>query len=335
MNNIFKLTRGENNNMLDLSIIIVNYNVKDLLKACLTSVYHQAKGFSFEVFVVDNASSDGSADMVAEEFPNVKLIRNEDNLGFSKANNVGIKQSKGNNVLLLNPDTIVLNNALQKMIYFLENHPEVGIVGPELLNPDGSVQFSSKNYFPFMFDGLLISHIVRKFFKTREFAHSHITEQTCWVIGSCLMVKRKILEIVGLLNEHITFFFEDADLCLRVTKAGFKVFFIKEANIIHYGGASWKQLDNPFLIGRQSLYQFFRIHKGQLYANCFKALTILDKIIVSFIYMVIPKKLREKKLGNDYEHKIKYFLRIGSFSLPNSPNCKEVNIDNCKRDSSH
>jgi len=331
MNNIFASSHKANNNILDLSIVIVSYNVKALLKSCLTSVYNQAKGFSFEVFVVDNASSDGSADMVADEFIKVILIRNKDNLGFSKANNIGIKQSKGNNVLLLNPDTIILNNALQKMIYFLDNHPEVGIVGPELLNPDGSVQFSSKNYFPFMFDGLLISYILRKYFKTREYAHSHITEQTCWVIGSCLMVKRITIEEVGLLNEYITFFFEDADLCLRVTKAGWKVYFFKEAKIIHYGGASWKQLDNPFMIGRQSLYQFLRIHKGQLYANCFKALTLLEKIIVSFIYMVIPRRLREKKLGNDYEHKIKYFLRIGSFNLPNY---KEVRMSNCERETS-
>jgi len=227
---------------------------------------------------------------------------------------------------LLNPDTIILNNALQKMILFLDNHPEAGVVGPELLSPNGAIQNSSKDYFPSIFNVLLLSYIFRRVFRTYEYSHRNITGHVCWVIGSCLMVKRITIEQVGLLNERLTFFFEDADLCLRVNRAGWKVYFLKEAKIIHYRGASWEQLDFPSLLGWQTLYQFFRIHHGNFYANCFRFILLIEKCFVSSLCMVIPRRFKEKRLGNNYAAPIRYFTRIGSLKLPNSDRSTEVRV---------
>jgi len=126
--------------MHNLSIIIVNWNTKDLLRNCLFSIYKERKSISLEIFVVDNASSDGSSEMVKREFPLVKLIRNKKNVGFARANNQAIKESKGKYILLLNTDTVILNGALDKMVKFMDTHSDVGVCGPKLLNEDGSLQ---------------------------------------------------------------------------------------------------------------------------------------------------------------------------------------------------
>ncbi|MFH0886738.1 MAG: glycosyltransferase family 2 protein [bacterium] len=243
--------------MIDLSISIVSWNCKDLLRKCLKSIYENTSKISYEVFVVDNASADGSADMVAAEFPKVTLFRRTGNDGFTVTNNQAIRASKGRYIILLNPDTIVKPGALDTMVKFMDEHPDAGALGPKLLNPDGTLQrscLSFPNMWVFILRNLFIealmpwNPITRKYLMT-DFDHDHIAEVD-QPMGAALMVRREPFGKVGLLDEKIHIFFDDVDWCYRIKKAGFKIYFTPEAHIIHYGGASVKKW-TPFKLSKE------------------------------------------------------------------------------------
>jgi len=202
--------------MLDLSIIIVNFNKSKLLKDCLDSIYKNSKSIKFEIFVVDNGSKDNSVSMIKENFPQIKLIENSSNLGFAKANNQAIKLSQGKYILLLNNDTKILNNALKQMVEFMTAHPNTGGLGPKLLNPDLTSQR----------EGSLLS---------KRFWNSKTPIETNFLTGAALMIRRGVFEKVGLLDENFFFYNEDIDICRRIKKAGWKLYFLPSAQIIHIG----------------------------------------------------------------------------------------------------
>ena len=185
---------------IDLSIVIVNWNVRELLRRCLSSVY-RATGASLkvEVIVVDNASSDGSAAMVSEDFSQVRLIANEKNLGFTRGNNQAIAQSRGRYVLLLNPDTEVVDDALGTMVQYMDAHPQVGALGPQLLNPDGSVQ-SSRRRFPTMATAFLESTVLQQWFPDNRILRRYYirdrgddeVQEVDWVVAALKMLVRRV-----------------------------------------------------------------------------------------------------------------------------------------------
>lgn len=234
---------------MDLSIIIVNWKVKDLLEKCLESIFEQTKNISFEVFVVDNNSGDGSVEMAREKFPQIDLTASAENLGFAKGNNLAIKKARGRYVLLLNPDTEILDNTLEKMVKFMDTHPDCGIAGCKLLNPDLSLQ-PSVRAFPDLasqiFILLKIHHLLphsKAMYKylVQDFDYEKIQEVD-QVMGAFMMIRREVIEKIGLLDENFWIWFEEVDFCKRIKNAGWKILYTPEASVIHHYGQSFKQV---------------------------------------------------------------------------------------------
>ena len=229
-----------------LSVVFLNYNTRDLTRQALSSVLAAAEGLEVEIFVVDNASADGSADMVAEEFPQVKLICNEANVGFAAGNNVALRQVAGEYALLINTDTIVRRDALRTMVEFLDAHPEAGACGCKILDPDGTLQLDSRRGFPTPLAAFCkMSGLSRLFPKHPLIAHYHMTyldpEQTAEVevlSGSCMMVRKAAMDQVGLLDEDYFMYGEDIDWCYRFHQAGWKIYYVPTTEIIHFRGES-------------------------------------------------------------------------------------------------
>ena len=229
-----------------LSVVFLNYNTRDLTRQALNSVLAAAEGLEVEIFVVDNASVDGSADMVAEEFPQVKLICNAANVGFAAGNNVALRQVVGEYALLINTDTIVRRDALRTMVEFLDEHPEAGACGCKILDPDGTLQLDSRRGFPTPLAAFCkMSGLSRFFPKHPLIAHYHMTyldpEQTAEVevlSGSCMMVRKAAMDEVGLLDEDYFMYGEDIDWCYRFHQAGWKIYYVPTTSIIHFRGES-------------------------------------------------------------------------------------------------
>jgi GT2 family glycosyltransferase len=245
-----------------LSIIVVSFNTQKLLSGCLKSVFRSTKGLDFEVIVVDNHSQDGSAEMVKKEFPGVKLIANSQNTGFSRANNQGLRQAKGSFLLLLNSDTIVHKDALVKMVAFLKSKKEAGVVGPRLLNQDGSYQ-PSAGRFPTL--GVSAIMLFKEHFRADDRVRGSFakTRPVDWVMGAALMVKKEALNQAGLLDEAIFMYLEEVELCYRIKSKGWKIFFYPQAKITHLGqGSSLSGRQGPILNIYKGLTYFYQKHRS-------------------------------------------------------------------------
>ncbi len=274
-------------NEVDLTVVMVSYNTKELLKRSLKSIYENVKKISFEIIVVDNGSSDNSVKVIRREFPQVKLIENRENLGFARANNQAInKQSRARYFLLINPDTSFRANSAYEMIKFMDDHPQVGILGCKILNTDGTIQPSNSG-FPNLFTEFLrvfqlkrlipgvrlrkkigekwsgmLGSTLREYF--RVYWDSERIREVDWVTGACLLVRRKAMEDVGLLDEDFFMYYEDADWCYRMREKGWKTFYFPSFEVVHYVGKSDSRF-NPrtFIERHKSMYHYFRKHKGK------------------------------------------------------------------------
>jgi GT2 family glycosyltransferase len=274
---------------MDLSIIIVNWNTCDLLKQCLQSIYANLNGFQTEIWVIDNASSDRSVEIVRSTFPGVNLISNKENLGFAKANNLGSEQAKGRYILFLNPDTILPSGSLSNLMNFAEAHPDYGLIGPRILNPDGSLQRSCWPGFPGI--GMTISDAfflwkLKKFPKFFTFEYSlrelGISRQVAHLLGACILIRRTAWEKIGAFDEMYYMYYEETDLCFRATNQGWKVVYYPDTEIIHYGQMSSRQIPEKSLQNYyHSLYYFCKKDRG--YGSI--KLTLL-KIIMYFAIMM-------------------------------------------------
>ncbi len=269
---------------MDLSVIVVNWNVMDLLRDCLKSVYAQSQGLSMEVFVVDNNSSDGSAHMVKEEFPSVRLIENDRNLGFATANNQAIRQSAGRHILLLNPDTLVLDDALAEMVGFMESHSDAGVAGATVLNPDGTVQLACGRHFPTVFSELCVLTTLSWRFPRNRVLGRHLmsnwshrdTRQVEVVSGACMMVRRQAIDEVGMMDERMFLYAEEPDWCYRMIARGWKVYLDAGAAIIHYASRSTdKSSANVRLEGFKSMHLFFVKHYGQVSGLAYRVIVFV------------------------------------------------------------
>ncbi len=260
-------------NILDVSIIIVNWNTRDILRDCLRSVYNQTHNIKFEVIVVDNASADGSAEMVKSEFPQVILIKNQENRGFAAANNQGMKIAKGRYILLLNSDTVVLDGAIQKTVAFADQHSETAVVGCKVLNPDKTLQ-PTCFMFPSILNLFLSSTYLYKLFpKSRFFGRERMTwwdrndvREVAVVTGCFMLVRREAIEKIGLMDESYFMYAEETDWCYRFLKNGWKTLFFPNANIIHLGGQSSKQVQIKSIIQlRLGILQFICKNRNTVY----------------------------------------------------------------------
>jgi N-acetylglucosaminyl-diphospho-decaprenol L-rhamnosyltransferase len=233
----------------DLSIIIVNWNVRDLLRRCLESIAASGELWSLEVIVVDNASGDGSVEMVRREFPWVHLIASSVNLGFTGGNNLGLADSRGRYLLLLNPDAELVGDSLSQMLAYMEAHPDVGALGPKLLYPDGRVQ-SSRRRFPTLQTMFLESTILQQWRPRNETLQRYyvldrpddVTQEVDWLVGACLLIRRRALEEVGPLDERFFMYFEELDWCRRCREHGWQVVYLPTAEVIHHEGGSSGQV---------------------------------------------------------------------------------------------
>jgi GT2 family glycosyltransferase len=243
---------------LDLSIIIVNWNTRDLLTRCLQSVYDTMSNLDFEVIVVDNASNDGSQAMVRQRFPQVRLIENDQNVGFASANNQALTVSQGHYSLLLNSDTVVLPHALEKMAQFADAHSEAGIIGCRLLNSDGSLQKSWASFPTFW------SEVLGRNFRVRRRVEGEpLAYEVDWVGGACLLVQPAAINEVGLLDESFFMYSEETDWCFRMRRQGWKVYYLPGVEVIHLGGGSASRANATQLVRLyDSKIRFFRKHYG-------------------------------------------------------------------------
>lgn len=234
---------------MDLSIIIVNYNVKEFLQNLLHSIDKAAKEIRHEVIIVDNASDDGSVEFLQKNFPSIKLIANKTNAGFGKANNQGMEIAGGKYILLLNPDTLLSEDTLKEMLNFLEATPGAGMAGCKILNPDGTLQLACRRSFPGPWTSFCkVTGLSTLFPKSKLFARYNLTfldeNQTYEVdaiSGSFMMLKKEVYEKIGGFDEDFFMYGEDLDLCYRIQKAGYKVYYLHSTQIIHYKGESTRR----------------------------------------------------------------------------------------------
>lgn len=276
--------------ILDLSVVVVSWNTRELLARCLASVYetldgsidgmpHSATPTSFEVVVVDNGSTDGSVEMVREHFPGAKLVASSDNLGFARANNLALRDYRGRYALLLNPDTEARPGALQTLVSYLDEHPEVGAVGPRLLNPDGSLQQSCHPA-----PGL--ARELWRLFHGDAIHRYGMYAMDTWSVeaprpvdviqGACLMLRREALDQVGLLDEEFYIYSEEVDLCQRIRQGGWKIAWVPAAEVVHFGGQSTRQVaEAMFLQLYRSKILYFRKHRGRAAAWIYKLILLL------------------------------------------------------------
>lgn len=255
-----------------ISVIIVSYNTKELLKQCLGALYNEDPHHNLEVFVVDNNSSDGSADMVAALFPGVFLLRNKENKGFAAANNQAWRQAKGDFVLLLNPDAFVTAGAISNALHFMEATPDCGICGGRLVKPDGTLDPSARK-FPNTFTKLMnLTGLHARFpssrlFSGHEFGHTGHDRimQVDWIPGTFTLYRRTMLEQTDLFDERFFIYYEETDLCRTAMKNGWKVYFLPSAKVIHVGGASSKKRKDELFDQHGSQVLKFRMRSEWLY----------------------------------------------------------------------
>lgn len=293
--------RSSTEQLPDLSIVIVSWNVRDLIQKCLLSIYppgnpapvgqprrpllpFDTDSFCLEIIVVDNASTDSSVEMVRQAFPQTTLIVNADNKGFTGGSNQGIAASRGRYVLLLNPDTKVLDDALTRMVAYMDAHPDVGALGPMLLNPDSSVQ-SSRRRFPTSATAFLESTTLQSWFPRHRVLRDYYAldksddaiVRVDWVQGACLLARREALDQVGLLDDGYFMYSEELDWCRRAKAAGWEVVYFPEAKVIHHGGQSSEQVKAFQIIQfNRSKIRYFRKYHGLPIAALLQAFLLIN-----------------------------------------------------------
>jgi hypothetical protein len=249
---------------MDLSIVIVNYYLERYLPACLESIYRSINQLAYEIFLVDNGSQEGAIAKICKGYSDLRVLTNKENVGFARANNQAMKECRGDFILLLNPDTIVTPNAIDIMVDFLRDHIDAGAIGPKLLNPDGSLQYSCR-----AFPGLWTLLFNRYSLLTQLFPHNPFSRhyllsdwdhnslrEVDWISGACLMTRQEVVKEVGLLDEGYFIFNEDVDWCRRMKDQGWKIYYLPEAKIIHYINSSKSKDSYRLIIER---------HKGMLH----------------------------------------------------------------------
>ncbi|HYC79442.1 MAG TPA: glycosyltransferase family 2 protein [Candidatus Binatia bacterium] len=273
---------------MDLSVIILNYNTKGLLRDCLKSVLASTGSYKTEVIVADNGSADGSIEMVRSEFPQVKLLENGRNLGFAKGNNEAIKMASGRHVMLLNSDTVVKPDAFEKMISKADSDPMIGALGPKILLANGQLDPSSRRNFPNPANSFF------RLFGLKRFSNYNIAGpvdqemEVESIMGACMLVPRTVIEKVGMLDEEFFFYGEDLDWCYRIKEAGYKVVYYPAAQILHLKSASSRQI--PFKIVKvayTAMKIFYRKHYAPKYPVVFNWLVYAGINLRMYLVMFI------------------------------------------------
>jgi len=275
-------------NSVDLSIIIVNWKSSEYTHQCLKSIYANSSSLRIETIVVDNASFDGCGEMIAKEFPQATFIQSEINLGFAGANNLAFKRSQGRAILFLNPDTEVQGEALQTLMSNLDSIGDAGMVGARLLNSDFSLQTTCVVALPSILNTTLNSEFLRRKFPRWTiwgmrplFADGNTPVPVEAISGACMLGRREAIAAVDGFTSDYFMYSEDMDLCLKIRKAGWKIYYVPEAKIVHHAARSSAERDeNDFstLMTRESLMRFMELHRGRGHASVYRLTTAVVAI---------------------------------------------------------
>ena len=258
---------------MTISVVIVSYNTRDLLRECLQSLARECQGIESEVFVVDNISRDNSADMVAAEFPDVRLIRSETNLGFAAANNRAFPLANGRYIVLLNSDAFLHEGALRKSIAYMDAHDSVGLAGARLVGRDGSWQPSARLFPSLLNDFLTLSGLADKYsdspffgrFDRKWRANDPTPDDVDWVPGAFSLIRKSVLDRVGSFDEDFFLYYEEVDLCRRIKYAGYAVHYLPDVVVIHLGGESSKTVETLTMSKSGSQLALWRMRSAFLY----------------------------------------------------------------------
>lgn len=289
---------------IDLSIIIVNWNTKELLDDCLSSIFKLTKDIDFEVIVVDNGSQDRSQAMVKTKFPQVKLIPNKQNLGFTKANNQGIKIAKGEYVLLLNSDTYLIENSLAKLVKKAKSLKNLGALGPLLLNQNQKIQ-QSVGFFPHLLQvfwwmsfiddlpgGAILKpyHVDHDSFYSQKSSAYQEDQEIDWVTAAAILVPIDVIQKVGVFDEKIFMYGEEVEWCYRIKNAGFSVYFTPVTKIIHIGRGSQKVPAKSFIGEYQGVLYFYQKHKSKISLQIARFLLKMGALLRIAVFRILGRK---------------------------------------------
>lgn len=283
---------------MELSVLIVSYNTRDLLRNCLRSICQTLTDITYEIIVVDNASSDNSAEMIEAEFKQVSLIKNPQNVGFARANNQAIKNASGRYLLLLNSDTLLKEKAIGKLISFMDEHPKAAAVGPKILNPDGTLQ--SKGFsFPSVLFTIIASINIPKYLSDEKLFRwlpkyywgEDDVRQVDWISGCCMLLRRESVEKIAGLSEDFFMYYEDEEWCYRARRKGYEIWYFPNAEIIHYGGSS--PLLNGSEIGLRSVEIYFIKTIGRTRGSAIALIYILSFTIKLIRLLLKPRGINE------------------------------------------
>lgn len=290
---------------IDLSIIIVNFNTKEYIKNCLNPIFEGLNSVNVEIIVVDNNSADGSVEMLKNDFPMVKLIANDKNVGFGQANNQGVRISKGRYILLLNSDTKILPKSIDILYNFMETHSEVGIAAPKLLNDDLSLQRSCRD-FPGLWRDInkalgffkyLPNHSLFGRIHIKGWDHDKI-QQVDQPQGACLIVRRDVLEGEDIFDKQFYMYYEEVDLCYRAKKKNWRIYFIPEAKVIHYSGKSFsKNMPRMIFHIYKSKFLFYKKHFNIIKQSLLYLLILFEMVYRITVYGfigIVKAQLREE-----------------------------------------
>jgi GT2 family glycosyltransferase len=286
---------------IDLSVIVVSYNTRELLRDCLTSVGPGCEGLSAEVFVVDNASSDGSADMVRKEFPQVRLVVNDSNLGFAAANNLGLERAKGRYIVLLNSDTQIRQAAMTTLVKFMDARPTAGYCGPRLLNADGSLQASARRFPTVLSAAFSMLGLDRRYPHSRHALSLHSVSRSGnpfpadWLSGACLMVRSAAMAQVGLMDAGFFLYFEETDWCRRMACAGWEGWYVPQAEVLHLGGQSVPRGEAAGPFSGDHPVHWARSRRRYMRRYCGSVGSAFEELLLVVLYSVIWMRHRWRR----------------------------------------
>ncbi len=295
---------------MKLSILIVNWNTRDLVVKCVQSILDSKPNFIYEIVVVDNASSDSSLAALRQKFGNFQNIKLIDagprNLGFAAGNNVAYKYSSGEFVLLLNPDTEVSGQGLDKLVNYLEAHNEIGVSGPKIINSDGSLQPSVRR-FPDIWSSILVFSSLYRFIRPSKYLMDGFdyekTQEVDQVMGAALLTRKGLIEELGFLDEKFYLWYEEVDFCKRVKHAGYKIVYYPGATIMHRGGESFAQFDiykRKKTLAKSLVYYFEKNGKKReaiLLKILMPAVLIVAKFLQLFVTLPRPASILKREKG--------------------------------------
>jgi len=318
--------------MIDLSIIIINWNSADYLINCIRTIKEHTH-LRYEIIVVDNASYDGCMERLSDEHNDVIFLQSDENLGFAGGNNFGFKYASGSVLLFLNPDTEVLNGAIDQLYKWIRRLPDCGIVGARLLNSDGTLQTTCVRNFPTILGQILDSSIYRSICPKSKICGTNVLYQSTdtpsqvdAVSGACLMIKKYIFKSVGGFSSEYFMYSEDIDLCYKVRKAGYKIYYVPTAEIIHHGGASSSQSQTDFfavVMIHRSRYQFFKRSRSPLYSKIYRLSVVVSSLLRIGLLLAAWPVMRSRGKGSGPKRRLKKWAAVLQWALALEPWDKE------------